>query len=140
MRPLDHHRILGIAFIGMLALSVWLVSAAFTQKFVSFDAVTLTTGSAGMQLPMRADVKVRGVIVGQVNKAESEGEGATLTLGIKPDKIESIPSNVTAALVPKTLFGEKYVELNIPKDAPRLRWRRATRSSRPSCRSRSNAS
>ena len=91
MRPLDHHRILGVAFIGLLALSVWLVSAAFTQKFVSFDAVTLTTGSAGMQLPMRADVKVRGVIVGQVNKAESEGEGATLTLGIKPDKIESDP-------------------------------------------------
>ncbi len=91
MRPLDHHRILGIAFIGLLALSVWLVSAAFTQKFTDFDAVTLTTGSAGMQLPMRADVKVRGVIVGQVNKAESEGEGATLTLGIKPEEIDSIP-------------------------------------------------
>ena len=53
--------------------------------------MTLTTSSAGMQLPMRADVKVRGVIVGQVNKAESEGEGATLTLGIKPDKIGQIP-------------------------------------------------
>ncbi|HWM74125.1 MAG TPA: MCE family protein [Nocardioides sp.] len=117
MRPLDHHRILGVAFIGLLALAVWLVSAAFTQKFIAFDEVTLTTGSAGMQLPMRADVKVRGVIVGQVNKAESEGKGATLTLGIKPDKIDSIPQDVTAALVPKTLFGEKYVELNIPKGA-----------------------
>ena len=118
MRPLDHHRILGVIFIGFLALSVWLVSAAFTQKFTDFDEVTLTTSSAGMQLPMRADVKARGVIVGQVNKAESEGEGATLTLGIKPDKIGQIPDNVTAALVPKTLFGEKYVELNIPKDDP----------------------
>jgi phospholipid/cholesterol/gamma-HCH transport system substrate-binding protein len=118
MRPLDHHRILGVVFIGFLALSVWLVSAAFTQKFTDFDAVTLTTSSAGMQLPMRADVKARGVIVGQVNKAESEGKGATLTLGIKPDKIGQIPDNVTAALVPKTLFGEKYVELTIPKDDP----------------------
>jgi phospholipid/cholesterol/gamma-HCH transport system substrate-binding protein len=117
MRPLDHHRILGVVFIGLLALSVWLVSAVFTQKFVDFEPVTLTTSSAGMQLPMRADVKVRGVIVGQVNKAESEGKGATLTLGIKPEEIKSIPSNVTAALVPKTLFGEKYVELTIPKDA-----------------------
>ena len=117
MRPLDHHRILGVAFIGMLALAVWLVSAAFTQKFISFDEVKLTTSSAGMQLPMRADVKVRGVIVGQVNKAESEGEGATLTLGIKPDKIKSIPKDVTAALVPKTLFGEKFVELQIPQNA-----------------------
>ena len=77
--------------------------------------MTLTTSSAGMQLPTRADVKVRGVIVGQVNKAESEGKGATLTLGIKPDKIGQIPDNVTAALLPKTLFGEKYVELTIPR-------------------------
>jgi phospholipid/cholesterol/gamma-HCH transport system substrate-binding protein len=116
MRPLDHHRILGVVFIGLMILSVWLVSAVFTQKFISFEPVTLTTSSAGMQLPSKADVKVRGVIVGQVNKAESKGEGATLTLGIKPDKIKMIPNNVTAALVPKTLFGEKYVELNIPSD------------------------
>ena len=117
MRPLDHHRILGVAFIGMLVLAVWLVSAAFTQKFTQFDEVKLTTSSAGMQLPMRADVKVRGVIVGQVNEAASEGDGATLTLGIKPDKIKSIPKDVTAALVPKTLFGEKFVELQIPQNA-----------------------
>jgi phospholipid/cholesterol/gamma-HCH transport system substrate-binding protein len=117
MRLLDHHRILGVVFVGFLVLSVWLVSAVFTQKFISFDKVTLTTSTAGLNLPAKADVKVRGVIVGQVNKAESEGKGATLTLGIRPDKIKSIPKNVTAALVPKTLFGEKYVDLNIPKDA-----------------------
>ena len=92
MRPLDHHRILGVIFVGFLALSVWLVSAAFTQKFTQFDEVTLTTSSAGMQLPMRADVKARGVIVGQVNKAESEGKGATLTLGIKPDRSARSPT------------------------------------------------
>lgn len=116
MRLLDHHRILGVIFIGMLALSVWLVSAVFTQKFTAFDTVTLKTSTAGLNLPAKADVKVRGVIVGQVNKAESVGQGATLTLGIKPDKIKAIPKNVTAALVPKTLFGEKYVDLNIPAD------------------------
>ncbi len=115
-RILDHHRILGVVFIGLLALSVWLVSAVFTQKFTAFDPVTLTTSTAGMNLPSRADVKVRGAIVGQVNKAESDGKGATLTLGINPDKIKSIPANVTAALVPKTLFGEKYVDLTIPAD------------------------
>ncbi len=116
MRLLDHHRTLGLIFVGLLILAVWLVSAVFTQKFTSFDTVTLKTSTAGLNLPAKADVKVRGVIVGQVNNAESEGDGATLTLGIKPDKIESIPENVTAALVPKTLFGEKYVDLTIPKD------------------------
>ena len=116
-RLLDHHRALGVVFIGLLVLGVWLVSAVFTQKFTDFEKVDLTTGTAGMQLPSRADVKVRGVIVGQVLKAESEGKGAKLQLGIKPDLIKTIPDNVTAAILPKTLFGEKYVELNIPSDA-----------------------
>ncbi|MCW2807485.1 MAG: hypothetical protein JWQ93_1440 [Marmoricola sp.] len=115
-RLLDHHRALGVVFVGLLILGVWLVNAVFTQKFTAFDAVTLKTGTAGLNLPAKADVKVRGVIVGQVNKAESEGNGATLTLGIRPDKMKAIPANVTAALVPKTLFGEKYVDLNIPSD------------------------
>ncbi|MEO7351525.1 MAG: MCE family protein [Marmoricola sp.] len=113
---LDNHRLLGVAFIGLLVLGVWATSAVFTQKFTAFDTVTLKSSTAGLNLPAKADVKVRGVIVGQVNKAVSEGGGATLTLGIKPDLIKSIPANVTAALVPKTLFGEKYVSLNIPSD------------------------
>ncbi len=95
---------------------LWLVNAVFTQKFISFDNVSLKTDTIGLQLPKQADVKVRGVIVGQVNKIASNGKGATLTLGIKPDKISQIPANVTAAILPKTLFGEKYVELQIPKD------------------------
>jgi phospholipid/cholesterol/gamma-HCH transport system substrate-binding protein len=111
-----NHRLLGVVFIGMLVLGVWLVNAVFTQKFISFDDVKLSSGTIGLQLPEQADVKVRGVIVGEVKKVESTGDGATLVLGIKPDQINSIPKNVTAAILPKTLFGEKYVELNIPKD------------------------
>src|SRR6195952_1733413 len=113
---LDHHRLLGAIFIGLLVLGIWLVNAVFTQKFVSFDNVSLKTDTIGLQLPKQADVKVRGVIIGQVNKIASNGHGATLTLGIKPDKIKMIPKNVTAAILPKTLFGEKYVELQIPKN------------------------
>jgi phospholipid/cholesterol/gamma-HCH transport system substrate-binding protein len=115
-RLLDHHRILGAIFIGMLVLGIWLVNAVFTQKFISFDNVSLKTDTIGLQLPKQADVKVRGVIIGQVNKIASNGHGATLTLGLKPDKIKMLPKNVTAAILPKTLFGEKFVELEIPKN------------------------
>lgn len=117
MRRIFSDRLLGVVFIGLLVLGVWLVNAVFTQKFVSFDKVTLKTDTIGLQLPERADVKVRGVIVGQVLDAKSESEGAVLTLGIKPDKIGEIPENVTASILPKTLFGEKYVELVVPSDA-----------------------
>lgn len=111
------NRLLGVVFIGLLVLGVWLVNAVFTQKFASFDKVTLSTDTIGLQLPSRADVKVRGVIVGQVLEAKSEDNGAVLTLGIDPDEIKTIPENVTASILPKTLFGEKYVELVIPSDA-----------------------
>ena len=36
-----HHRILGVVFIGLLVLGVWLVNAVFTQKFIAFDSVSL---------------------------------------------------------------------------------------------------
>lgn len=110
-------RTLGVIFIAMLLAGVWLVSAVFNQKFTDYDKVTLKTDASGLQLPDRADVKIRGVIIGQVTKmdAEPNGGGATLTLGIYPDKMGAIPKNVTAAIFPKTLFGEKYVELNIPE-------------------------
>ena len=57
---LMNHRFLGVVFVGMLVLGVWLVNAVFTQKFVSFDRVTLDTSTVGLQLPEKADVKVRG--------------------------------------------------------------------------------
>jgi phospholipid/cholesterol/gamma-HCH transport system substrate-binding protein len=117
MRKILSDRLLGVVFIGILLLGVWLINAVFTQKFISFDKVTLDTDTIGLQLPARADVKVRGVIVGEVLKANAEANGAVLTLGIKPDKIGEIPRNVTASILPKTLFGEKYVELVIPSDA-----------------------
>lgn len=108
------NRLLGVIFIGLLALGVWVVNGVFNQKFTSFDRVTLTADSIGLQLPNSADVKVRGVIVGQVLDISSNAAGATLTLGIKPDRIDQIPDNVTASILPKTLFGEKYVELVVP--------------------------
>ena len=63
-----NHRFLGVVFSACCVLGVWLVNAVFTQKFVAFDRVTLTTGTIGLQLPERADVKVRGVIVGEVTQ------------------------------------------------------------------------
>ncbi|MCW2866333.1 MAG: hypothetical protein JWR20_521 [Marmoricola sp.] len=109
-----NHRFLGAVFLGLLALAVWLTAGAFGQKFTSFDTVSAKSSNAGLQLPARADVKVRGMIVGQVTKVSSSGGGAKLQLGISPDKIGEIPKNVTASILPKTLFGEKYVALNIP--------------------------
>jgi phospholipid/cholesterol/gamma-HCH transport system substrate-binding protein len=117
-RILSAHKALGVIFVALLLLGVWLTYATFTKKFTDYDEVTLKTSSIGLQLPTRADVKVRGVIVGEVLDARSGAEGAELKLGIYPDKIGVIPANVTGSIVPKTLFGEKYVSLVVPDAGP----------------------
>ncbi|WP_377324916.1 MCE family protein [Pimelobacter simplex] len=118
-RILSAHRALGVVFVCLLLVGVWLTYATFTKKFTSYDKVTLETTNIGLQLPNRADVKVRGVIVGEVLAAESgDTGGAKITLGIYPDKIGVVPANVTGSIVPKTLFGEKYVSLVIPDSGP----------------------
>ena len=118
-RVLSAHRALGIIFVCLLLLGVWLTYATFTKKFTAYDKVTLKTSTIGLQLPTRADVKVRGVIVGEVLEAKTDpAGGADLVLGLYPDKIGVIPANVTGSIVPKTLFGEKYVSLVIPDSGP----------------------
>jgi phospholipid/cholesterol/gamma-HCH transport system substrate-binding protein len=108
------HRVLGVAFLSLLVLGVWGTYAVFTKKFVDYVPVTLETSKIGLQLPMLADVKVRGVIVGEVRQISTDGRGAQLQLAIKPDKAAIIPANATARIEPKTVFGEKYVSLQIP--------------------------
>ena len=65
---------------------VYLTYAIFTKKFTEYDEVTLQTSTIGLQLPMRADVKIRGVIVGEVLAFEPTADGADVTLGIYPER------------------------------------------------------
>jgi phospholipid/cholesterol/gamma-HCH transport system substrate-binding protein len=110
------HRVLGVAFLLLVALFAGLTYAIFNKSFASYDEVKLESGKIGLQLPSRADVKIRGVIVGEVLSVGSNGDKADIQLGIYPGEAHIIPRNVTARIVPKTLFGEKYVSLQVPKD------------------------
>ena len=44
----------------------------------------------------------------------TSGHGARIELALQPAAAKSIPDNVSARLLPKTLFGERYVELILP--------------------------
>ncbi|WP_235736329.1 MCE family protein [Nocardioides alcanivorans] len=111
------HKLVGLVFLALLAGGVWLTGAIFTKKFTDYDKVTLESSTVGLSLPSRADVKIRGVLVGEVLDTKVTKDGAELVLGLYPDRTSTIPRNVTARIEPKTLFGEKYVALQVP-DAP----------------------
>ncbi|WP_067811491.1 MCE family protein [Nocardia beijingensis] len=109
-------RVLGIAFFVVVALFLWTTIAIYNKQFVKTVHVDLITDSVGNALTRNADVKVRGITVGEVRSSSSEGGAVTLNLAINPDKAQQIPDNATARLLPKTLFGERYVDLVIPQD------------------------
>ncbi len=107
-------RLLGLGFLAVIAGGVGLTVALYTKAFTEVVEVTLEAGNAGNQLSAPADVKLRGLIVGEVRDITSTGDGAKLRLALDPAQVDLIPANVEAQLVPKTLFGEKFVELVLP--------------------------
>lgn len=106
--------LLGVGYgVVVLALAVgtWL---AYNQVFVERSEITLTTRTVGSALQKGSDVKLNGVPVGKVSAIEPRADGATLTLALEPDVLDDLPVGTTARLLPKTLFGERYVALVRP--------------------------
>jgi ABC-type transporter Mla subunit MlaD len=114
-------RLQGLAFLVVLALLLGLSVAAYNKAFTTVARVTLETDTAGNQLQEASDVKVRGVLVGEVREVRASAEGATIELAINPAYLDEIPADVSARLLPKTLFGERFVALELPEQPGRER-------------------
>ncbi|GAA1410377.1 MCE family protein [Catellatospora coxensis] len=110
-------RLLGAGFVLGLVSALALSVLVYQRAFTPVEWVTLRTGHVGMQLSEGADVKLRGVVIGDVREVSADGDAATLRLALEPALIGLVPADVTARLLPKTLFGERYVEL-VPPAAP----------------------
>jgi virulence factor Mce-like protein len=110
-------RLQGLAFLGVIVLLLGLTVLIYNKDLPGqgSDKVTLDASRIGNQLIIPADVKYEGVLVGRVSSVHSNGEEASLDLQLSKSLIHSIPGNVVARILPKTLFGEKYVELVSPK-------------------------
>lgn len=107
-------RLMGLGLVLLMLLVVAFCLANFNKLFKPVEMVTLRTDTAGNQLSPQGDVKVRGIIVGEIRSIDSDGSGAVVEMAMDPDFLPTIPSNTTAMLIPKTLFGERYVSLSIP--------------------------
>ena len=109
--------LLGLAFFLVLILFLGWSITSYNKTFKEVVSVDLITDSVGNALPLNADVKVRGLIVGEVRSTSAVDGVVTARMAIDPDKAEMIPSNTTARLLPKTLFGERYVALMVPENS-----------------------
>ncbi|MFF7007081.1 MCE family protein [Streptomyces fimicarius] len=108
-------RLAGVAFLLVPAVLVWVSVSVYQKDFTDDATVTVRTGSVGNEMHTHADVKLRGVVIGQVRSIATDGEGARLTLAIDRDKLGRIPADVTAQMLPTTLFGARFVALVPPR-------------------------
>lgn len=108
----------GIGYLVLIALLLTLSIKTFTKSlpWQSAAEVTITTTTPGLELNPQSDVKFQGLRVGEVRRITSDGRSAVIELALEEEKLALIPANVDAAIVPKTLFGEKFVDLRLPSE------------------------
>ena len=88
-------RLQGLAFLVVLVLLLGLSVALYKKAFTDVAMVTLETDTAGSQLQEASDVKVRGVIVGEVREVEADLEGARIHMAINHEYLDPIPASST---------------------------------------------
>ncbi|HET6815897.1 MAG TPA: MCE family protein [Mycobacteriales bacterium] len=109
-------RLQGVAFLAVVAALLGFTVAVYNKSlpWQSSAKVTLDADRIGNQLVVPADVKLNGILVGRVSGVSVSGDHARMTLQIDKSKLSEIPADVEARILPKTLFGEKFVELVRP--------------------------
>ncbi|HEX6443734.1 MAG TPA: MCE family protein, partial [Streptosporangiales bacterium] len=105
------YQLYGLGFVVVLALLVALTVGVYQKRFTPVVDVTVDAQTVGTQLNVGGDVKVRGVLVGEIRAITSDGRTARIHLALDPAQAKRIAASTTARFVPKTLFGERYVEL-----------------------------
>lgn len=107
--------VVSIFLTGSTTVAVLYASGTFDDVYqlqARFDA-------AGQGLINDSDVKVRGVNIGEVDGVELDAAGrALVTMRIRGD--EQIPVDAQATVRPKTLFGEKFVDIETTREGERV--------------------
>ena len=76
----------GVAFVALLGGALTLSVLPYRKAFTPVTWVTLRADHTGLQLNPGADVKLRGVVVGEVrDDRQPTGSGARLRLALDPD-------------------------------------------------------
>ncbi|MFD7072747.1 MCE family protein [Nocardioides sp. NPDC059952] len=103
----------GVVYCLVLALLVTLCVGIYRKAmpWQRTAEVTLVAARAGLGLNPQSDVKFQGVLVGQVSAVHPRPDGVRVDLAIEKDKLALIPASVSPRVVPKTLFGDKFVDL-----------------------------
>lgn len=111
-----------LAVRGAVAVLVAAVVYAFcfawgSQAFVSNPQVSVVVPASAGALNVDSSVQYHGVNVGKVAAIDAGTQSSTVRLGLTADGLGRIPADVQVRLVPRTIFGDFYVDLVTPPQA-----------------------
>ncbi|MEU6167775.1 MCE family protein [Streptomyces tanashiensis] len=110
-------RFAGVVFLLVPVMLASLAVAVYDKRFTDTDPIVVETGSVGNEMHLGAEVKLRGVVIGEVRAIDATEGGARLTLAMRPGTLRHVPADVRAQMLPTTLFGERFVALVPPANA-----------------------
>ncbi len=112
---IDRQVVYGFIFLALIVGLIAGTIAKYRGAFEDTVQVTVQADRAGLTLASGAPIKLRGVEIGTVSDIatdlDSGGKQVTITLEIDKDKVDRVPADVTAQIVPPTAFGAKYIQL-----------------------------
>lgn len=106
--------LMGLGLIVIMIAATAVSVGFYRGSFLDVADVTLYADRSGLMLEKGSDVKVRGVVVGHVSDVRLVEGRAHIAMKISTDYTKAIPQNVGATIDPTTLFGRKFVTLNLP--------------------------
>lgn len=110
-----HTQLLGGAGMAILLLIAWLLVAAYGEKFKSVEHITVLSDRSGLLLDKGTRVRLSGVPVGEVRGTSVTPDGkVSVDVALDKGEVGKIPSNVSAAIHGTTVFGSKFVDLEVP--------------------------
>ena len=96
-----------VVVLGAVVLS----ASGGAELFNGDPTVTSTVPAEAGPVRANSAVRYRGVVVGELSEVEAGTRGSRLTLRMEPAKMDSVPAGVRLRILPKTLFGDQYVDL-----------------------------
>lgn len=102
---------MALLVVAALATATLLVKS--TGRLDPYVRVVADLVNVGDGLPQRSDVKYHGVLVGMVDSVTPAADGRPnfVHIDLKPEYAQSIPSGVTARVVPSNVFAVSSVQL-----------------------------
>jgi len=111
-------RVTGVIGLLLVAAVVAGLLGIYLKVFKPVIEVTVMSDRAGLLLDKGSAVRAYGLPVGEVRGVRTAGGAqVAITIALDPDKVDMIPEDVGAVIRATTVFGAKFVELEVPSDA-----------------------